>query len=482
MNFRATSFAIGSRAIRFSALHNADLLKFQEQISSGQRLQRPSDNPITYRQVTALTSRLTELRTDTQSLNGAKSVLNMSVVQVEEFSQLMTSARSLALQGVQVVDDNERNALKLEVDGILNQMQNIANSKFDGSFIYGGTLTGSAPFTFSEPTDAGGTLSVEYHGSYRNSRAAVGESVTVETYYSGNSVFANSNRGETIVIGETGAQPGLGTDTMIGRASLTVAHLRTDFTGASGVLNGRDAVAHNTIIGNHQLTIVDLAGDGSSGTVSLDGSTPVPFTSADTNLEVKNNFGEVVFLDTSAITPGFNGTFDIDATGQISIDGGKSFTEIVSDESLVVTDSVSGKFATIDTRNIERVGVDSIEFEGTSDAFQILFELSQDLENGRNLSNSDLADALNRKVGELEKMTDHALGVLGEQSTSLKTLELLEYRIQDLELSVETQLSDIQSTNIPETVLRMENSQQLLEYTYAVTARLNSIDLINFLR
>ena len=108
--FRTTSFSIGSRAIQYSQLHNSTLLRYQEQISSGLRLQRSSDDPISFRQVTALTSRMSELAADQRSISTTTSILNTSTVNVQEYADLINRAKSLALQGVQALDGSERNA------------------------------------------------------------------------------------------------------------------------------------------------------------------------------------------------------------------------------------------------------------------------------------------------------------------------------------------------------------------------------------
>ena len=71
---------------------------------------------------------------------------------------------------------------------------------------------------------------------------------------------------------------------------------------------------------------------------------------------------------------------------------------------------------------------------------------------------------------------------MGRQSASLKTLDELDFRIQDLTLEVETQLNNLQTTDISDAVLRLQNDQSLLEYTYAVTAQIASTSLIDFLR
>jgi flagellar hook-associated protein 3 FlgL len=111
-----------------------------------------------------------------------------------------------------------------------------------------------------------------------------------------------------------------------------------------------------------------------------------------------------------------------------------------------------------------------------------LYELTQDLRNTRNLDSSQLAESLDRRLGELDAVADHVLNVMGQQSASLQSLRQLDFRIQDLQLETETQLSNLQSTDVAETVLRLQNDQSLLEYTYAITAEITSIGLIDFLR
>ena len=137
---------------------------------------------------------------------------------------------------------------------------------------------------------------------------------------------------------------------------------------------------------------------------------------------------------------------------------------------------------TIDSSQIRQTGTDYLEFPGTGSAFQVLYELAADLRNTRDFNHQDLALSLDRRLGELERLAQIAFDALGQQASSLKTMETLGYRVDDLMLSVETQVSEVQSTDLPEAVLRMENSQSLLQYTYAVTADVTSLGLLQFLR
>ena len=485
MNFRVTSTTLSSQAIRYSAAHASRIAELQAQISSGIRLDRVSQDPAAFRQITAIRAQLLEFGADKTSIDTAQATLNDSVVQLREINSLISSARKVVLQGIQVLDDNEKNALALEAEGILERLENLALATHEGNYLYGGTQIDQPPFEFLPPDIPGGPLKVVYHGSNKNARAFAGEAMSVETYYSGNSIFQNPDRMPTVVYGTTGAAAGSGTDTLLGQAILQVSHDTTAYLGSSGIMPGSRSAMDDTVIGPaglHQLEIIDSSGTGDYGTISLNGGTEFQFTSSDTNLEIVGPGGEVVYVDTTAITAGFSGSVDIESGGFLSVDGGLSKTSIDFSGSQGVEDSTSSRFVTIDSSSISRVGDDVLEFPGTSDIFQLVHQLIGDLRNDRDLQNQQRAEVLNRRLAELISMGDHVLSFVGEQSASLQTLEALNERIDNLKLEAETKLVDLQATDIPETVLRLENSLSLLEYTYAVTAKVSSLQLIDFLR
>ncbi|MEL6110319.1 MAG: flagellar hook-associated protein FlgL [Planctomycetota bacterium] len=485
MTFRITSSTYTNRAIHFSAVHGSNILRYQNQLSSGVKFQRPSEEPIAFRQVTSLRTRFAELEADHRSITQATSVLNTSVVQIQDFSELVTQAKSLALQGVQTFDNDQRNALALEVDGLLERLKSVAQATFNGRYLYGGTQSSKPPFEFIDAADDGGSLIVNYLGSSRRSRASVGDSIAVDTYYSGLEIFGNSGREPTVIVGNTGAQPGAGTDTLTSRTDLIVSHDTTTFLGASGIQVGTDSATGDTLIGQvgrHTLQIVDTAGDGSAGTISLNGADPIAFTNADTNLRITGEPGEVLYVDTTAITAGFNGTIDIDATGSLSVDGGATSIAIDFSNTQIVEHSVFSTAVSIDSSQISQAGTDHIEFPGTSNAFQVLHDLATDLRNDRGLGNAASAEALSSRIGELDGIASNAFETLAEQSTSLATLDSLGFRAEDLMNSIQADISGLQATDIPNAALRFSNSQSLLEYTYAVTAQLSSLSLLNFLR
>lgn len=485
MNHRVTASTFTRNAIHFTSLHSSKLLSAQRQITSGLQFELPSEEPIAYRQVRSLETRFVELQADKTVINRATSTLNASVAQIQDMTDLIRQARGLVQRGIQALDSDERNALATEIDGLLAQAKTISTAQFNGNYLYGGTRSNEPPFTFAEPIRENGLLEVTYSGSHQRSQTHIGDSISIDTYYDGSAIFGKSARQAPVILGNTGAAHGGGTDTMTGRATLQVRHDTTTYAGASGVAAGTDSTALDTILGPsgaHQLTIVDVSGDGSSGTVSLNGADPVPYTNTDTNLRVNGLLGQTVYLDTTTIASGFNGTVDIDSSGTLSVDDGASEIPIDFTSSQLVADADSGRFVRIDSSGIDVVGDDSLEFPGTSDLFQILHATAADLRNTRELNSSQYAQSLDRRLGELDHASAKIFNVMGEQSTSLKTMETMEFRVVDLMLSVESSIGEIQATDFPDAVLRLENSQALLQYTYAVTANLNSLGLLEFLR
>lgn len=485
MQFRTTAFASSNQAIRFAAQHNTSIIKYQHQISSGLQFHRPSDDPVSYRRIESYTVRLQELRTEAFAVDDTEAKLNTSVSQLQETHNLIARAKNLAQQGIQATSPSEREAYATELDGLMLSLQAITRTTSAGSFLYSGARSDTMPYEFGPPLVEGGTLNVEYNGSSFQTRAYIGDVISFDTFYAGDKIFANPDRQEAKIFGHTGAQIGAGTDNMVGRATLQVRHTVTTFLGTSGIAAGASSADGDTVIGqsgDHELIVRDTSGTGASGTISLNNGEPINWTSADNDLKVIGSSGREIHVDMSSIAAGFDGTVNFTSDGTLSVDGGATTLPIDFSASQTITDSVTGKHTHIDTTQLNRTGDDYLEFPGTSDVFQVIYELSQDLRNSRGLDNVQLAETIDQRIGELDRLGDHVLEVMGQQSASLLTLEELDFRIQDLQLEVETQLSDVQATDVPTAVLRMQNDQSLLELTYAVTAQIASTSLIDFLR
>lgn len=485
MLYRSTSQSNQQNAIRFASQYNQRITNFQLHITSGIKLHRPSDDPIAYRQANALATELGQLQNDVSTINDASLKLNSSASQLQKTSELISRANALGQQGIQATSQAQRLALATEVEGLFNSLKQIALTQSAGTYLYGGTKSNQPPYEFTSPAVDGATLGARYQGAKENSQAIIGVSTSVDTLYSGDRIFANNDRQDVLVIGKTGAKNGAGTDNIVGRATLLVQHTQTTYAAGSGVTAGASSVGGDTVLGqsgDNTLTINDTSGTGDFGTVQLNNGDVVDWQRSDTDLIVKDSNGRQLSIDTSAITAGFNGAVDFTSDGNLSVDGGLTTVAIDFSASQTVTDSTTNTQTHIDTREINQAGKEYLEFPGTSNLFQVFHELISDLRNERDLDNTALASSLERRLAELGDYSNQVLEVLGQQSTSAQTLQEVEIRVENLQLEVETQISEIQGTDIPETVLRLRNEQTLLEFTYAVSAQIASSTILDFFR
>ncbi|MEM9410771.1 MAG: hypothetical protein AAGA30_06630, partial [Planctomycetota bacterium] len=243
MTFRVTQFAIQNQAIQYATLHNADLFRAQEQITSGLRFTRPSEEPFAFRQVSSLNNEFSRVNVELETIRSTEAVLNTSVSQLTSANNLITAATSAVLQGIQSIDPANNEALALEVDGILNQLKTLANSVFNNEYLYAGTKTGQPPFQFTDPLSPGRSIGVEYVGSETPSEVRIGDNFFLTNYYNGLEIFGDTieGRDQTIIYSNTGASIGSGTDTLPSRATLDVFNGTTTYDSNTGISAGLSA-------------------------------------------------------------------------------------------------------------------------------------------------------------------------------------------------------------------------------------------------
>ncbi len=188
----------------------------------------------------------------------------------------------------------------------------------------------------------------------------------------------------------------------------------------------------------------------------------------------------MVYVNTTAITPGFNGTIDLTATGTLSADGGATTVPIDFTQSQAVT-TPDGQVTFVDSTNVKFAGTEKLEYVGASNVFQALADLRDDLRNTRNLSPSEWQDSLTRRVDEITRHHEHILNVVGSQAQTLKSIEDIGSRLSELTLDAKQRLSEVAATDVPATALALQEAQNLLQYSYAVTAQVFKTNLLDYI-
>jgi flagellar hook-associated protein 3 FlgL len=247
------------------SLHAAAMARLQEQVSSGSRINRPSDDPSAAYRVLGLKSQEMQLGNYIDSMSDVMDTLTSTTTFLDQIKSAVSKARN------ELTSISGAGGTSTLVEGITSSLDDVvlwANSKDHlGQYLFGGSNTTSAPYAVERTN--GKITSVTYQGSFESRNVEVAPGVVLPSFYVGDDFFRSNDRSDPVFPGETGtgAEKGTGTSTVRGDVWLTV-------TGSAG---------------NYTLSI-----DGGLSTVNTDGT--------DGNLAVTDSrTGEVLYVDTTGI-------------------------------------------------------------------------------------------------------------------------------------------------------------------------------------
>ncbi len=169
---------------------DASLQTAFQQVSTGQKVNLPSDNPAASAadlQIQAQSANLDQYTTNSESalsqaqlgdsvLTSVVSSLNQAITLGTEGANSTTSAAN-------------RQSIATDVQGLLANVVSLANTTFQGISIFGGTVSNGPAFT-ANPASATG---YSYNGNSTVNEIQVGDSLTVQANIPGSTLFTNSN-------------------------------------------------------------------------------------------------------------------------------------------------------------------------------------------------------------------------------------------------------------------------------------------------
>lgn len=464
----------------------AKITTLQNQISSGKRVTQSSDDPTAMSQILTNNVQDSHMTNNLTMIQDANDKLQTSVDTLTQVQDLLTTVKTAAIQANNVTTSDPTNAaLAKQVNTALDQLLKLANQTLpDGSYLFGGTASTTTPFSAST-NSSGQTTGVTYNGSQQTSKVIVTQTVTSTTMLSGKDVFQSRARAATGYVGNTGAAAGTGTDSANGDGTLIIKHSLTTYAGASGVSAGASSVASDTVIGPagaNSIVINDTSGTGASGTVSLNGGPAIAFTNTDSDLKVTGPNGEAVYLNTTSIAPGFNGSVSMTADGTMSVDGGATSIPIDFSGNQVVTNSTTGAITNVNSTNIRQAGTNQLHYTGTADIFQSLIALRDTIANTQGLSATERSAVLQEQMADIDRSATNIGNVLGSQSVQAQSLDSLKTQITQLQLDLKQNTDNIQSTDTASAVVDLQKQMNLYQASLQIAVQINSMTLLNFLK
>ena len=454
------------------------LANLQEQLSTGSRILRVSDAPGDAQRILDLNTQTQSLETYMKNINAVDSTLSIADGQLRETSALIQTATGLFTDAATDTSTAERETIGGSIDQILEQIIINANIDYLGQYIFSGSDTAQIPYEVVRDSD-GKIIEVNYRGSQDEMPVPVAPGVEYSGMLVGEEIFGNTDRRDPIFFGDTGAAGGTGTSSVRGDVWLSVTHTSTTYPGGSGLAEGDDA-ALDTILGDHTITITGTGWP--AGTVQLDDGVIVDFTGtgADTNLELTNSAGDVVYVDVTGVTGA--GVHTITGQGTLSIDDGTSTVTIdFAEQNQVVTHQSTGKVLFVDGTGIVREGIEPIRVPGTYDLFNTLLNARDVMLNTRTLdkgAQGDLLRQAEQSLGEAFKGFTEALAMVGAREMGMETLYT---GLENLKFSLGDQAKALGAADVAQVVVEMMRAETFYQMALATSARLLSLSLLDFI-
>ncbi|MCD5325911.1 MULTISPECIES: flagellar hook-associated protein FlgL [Pontibacillus] len=159
--------------------------KYQEQLSTGKKISRPSDDPVVAMKGMNYRSQLTEIEQFQRNIGEVHNWMNNSDAALDKTTKALQRLRELAVQASNdTYETGQRENIAEEVKQLKAHLKDLANTKVNNKYIFNGTNTSEPPVTVNV---GDGSLSKNFNQEFVNMEVSAGTKLNVNV--DGNKVF-----------------------------------------------------------------------------------------------------------------------------------------------------------------------------------------------------------------------------------------------------------------------------------------------------
>jgi len=192
--FRVSSNMMGDNLINITKRNAEKMLKIQNNVSTGMKNRLPRENPLEVSNAIEYRRILFELERFEKNVDDGKSRIDMAENALSSATDILQRIRELGVQGSNgIYTKEDRAKIASEINEFLEELVDIANSKYKGKALFGGNETLSDPFrpiySFSKESGSQIIVGVEYLGDMGSANREIGRGNIVSVDVPGNEVF-----------------------------------------------------------------------------------------------------------------------------------------------------------------------------------------------------------------------------------------------------------------------------------------------------
>ncbi len=173
------------QAIRGIARLTEQANAYQEQVATGKRDLRPSQDPVAASRLASIKDLEADVQRFSDNIGAAKTRLGLADTVLESVQTIMIRANELAIQAANgTLSQLDRQAIRVEIDQLRENMIGLANTSDDrGQALFGGFIMRDTPFVKN------GTSVVTYAGDAGQSAVLAADGLMLTTGISGADAF-----------------------------------------------------------------------------------------------------------------------------------------------------------------------------------------------------------------------------------------------------------------------------------------------------
>jgi flagellar hook-associated protein 3 FlgL len=506
MATRVSNYSLQTNSLQNIFSITEDLFKTQQQIASGKRITKPSDDPAGIRDALALRTSITQANQFVRNVNNNRIYFQAGESTLDSVNINLIRAKELAVQelGGLATAETRKYAVS-ELNQLISQTLDSANIKVKNQFIFAGTAFRTQPFELS----ASGAV---YLGNSARHEIAVSSNTNAEFTHTGSDTFGNDlnpkitkNTKLTSLNAGSGITPGSFNITdragNSGTVTLTSTDTVTDLISKINQLSGNVTASINangsglqlideSSVISQALTVEEISGGTTALALGILGKRDGNISGSDLNpvvtlstliSDLKN--GDGLTLNQIEIVNGAtSGTVTLSSATTIGdvIDliNKSSFNVIASinssSNSLLVNSKDSSTVAIVKNLGADETA-ENLGLGSGKNVFTTLFKLRDAL----NSNDSIAILASMENIGSNQVSINNNRAILGAKFSGVESK--VDFHDKN-KLNILDQLSNIEDVDAIQSISDLANLEFALQATLSATAKVLQPTLMDFLR
>ena len=199
MPFRIAQESLNRTALSNINLNYKKIQETQEKLSSGKRINRPSDDPSGTRKVLGLKAEEFQVQQFLDNTETAKEQINFTSNTLESMQDIFSKIKELTIQASNdTLGQSERKIISGELDELLESVLQNANTDNNGRYIFSGTQTLTSAFTATRDSN-GNISSVSYNGNNEEIKYQIGPNTFMQINLPGGKLFQDNKAFSTLI-------------------------------------------------------------------------------------------------------------------------------------------------------------------------------------------------------------------------------------------------------------------------------------------